>query len=448
MKNIKSFTISMLCLLPMLAIAQFKGIEFKPGVTWTQVKEKARAENKYIFLDCFTTWCGPCKQMDMEVYPDSLIGDFMNKNFIAMKVQLDTSKNDNENVKTLYADASEIKKTFNITGYPTLLFFSPKGELVERDLGVLNKQNFLSLAEKTLNPDEQIFLKQLDDYKMGNRDYAVMLDLGKRLINLGEDSLGHVIAEDYLNNYVYKLDEKYLYTKANLDLIGIYSLSVTDKGFQMLVSHPRKVDSVMKQRGYSRMNIDYKVISYLFQSGYFKRLNNSDKRPNWQKLYLQLKKQFGNAIASRNVLNAKMSWYSINNDWANLIKCYVEKIEKFGLLTDGLMAKMDLNNTVYYLIFMHSNDKVVLNKAIKWMEILLQRESNHSEFRDLEPEAIDTYAGLLYKTGRTRDAIEQERKAEALDKKRAKKNKSVPDPIYREVLVKMEKGVPTWTNVN
>jgi thiol:disulfide interchange protein len=44
-----------------------KGINFENNLSWEQVKEKAKAENKYIFVDCYATWCGPCKAMDKEV---------------------------------------------------------------------------------------------------------------------------------------------------------------------------------------------------------------------------------------------------------------------------------------------------------------------------------------------------------------------------------------------
>ena len=38
---------------PLIAIAQEKGIRFEKDLTWQQVKERAKASNKYIFVDCF-----------------------------------------------------------------------------------------------------------------------------------------------------------------------------------------------------------------------------------------------------------------------------------------------------------------------------------------------------------------------------------------------------------
>ncbi|MDR6781550.1 thioredoxin-related protein [Pedobacter africanus] len=87
-------------LLPFLGLAQDKGTHFEHGLSWQQVKEKAKKENKYLFVDCFTTWCGPCKYMTSTIFPQEKVGDFFNKNFVNVKVQFDKTKNDSEEVKS------------------------------------------------------------------------------------------------------------------------------------------------------------------------------------------------------------------------------------------------------------------------------------------------------------------------------------------------------------
>ena len=32
-------------------------------LTLAKALEKAKIENKYVFVDCYTSWCGPCKMM-------------------------------------------------------------------------------------------------------------------------------------------------------------------------------------------------------------------------------------------------------------------------------------------------------------------------------------------------------------------------------------------------
>src|SRR5690606_39985336 len=71
-----------LCCIPLLAVAQEKGIQFEHQTTWEKVKAKAKAENKHIFVDCFTTWCGPCKYMSSTIFPQEKVGYFFNAHFV------------------------------------------------------------------------------------------------------------------------------------------------------------------------------------------------------------------------------------------------------------------------------------------------------------------------------------------------------------------------------
>ncbi len=54
--------------LPFYTLAQ-QGMKFEHGITWKEIQAKAKAENKYIFMDAFTTWCGPCKYMAANIFP-------------------------------------------------------------------------------------------------------------------------------------------------------------------------------------------------------------------------------------------------------------------------------------------------------------------------------------------------------------------------------------------
>ena len=54
---------------PTIAQENNKGIVFAEGLSWETVLQKAKQENKYIFMDCYTTWCGPCKMLAKNVFP-------------------------------------------------------------------------------------------------------------------------------------------------------------------------------------------------------------------------------------------------------------------------------------------------------------------------------------------------------------------------------------------
>lgn len=47
------------------------GITFQ-NLSFSEALKKAGMENKLLFVDCFTTWCGPCRMLSKHVFTDSL----------------------------------------------------------------------------------------------------------------------------------------------------------------------------------------------------------------------------------------------------------------------------------------------------------------------------------------------------------------------------------------
>src|ERR1700689_3074336 len=110
---------SMICLIALFGllqrgISQTEMVNFESGMTWKQILKQARAESKYIFVDCYATWCGPCKEMDRKVYTDEKVGDFFNEHFVCLKVQMDRTVADSDAVKAWYADALLLQNRYEI----------------------------------------------------------------------------------------------------------------------------------------------------------------------------------------------------------------------------------------------------------------------------------------------------------------------------------------------
>src|ERR1700732_4317180 len=91
----------MLLFLPFMANAQ--GIKFEENMSWAQIQAKAKAEHKYIFMDCYATWCGPCKWMNAQIFPQKEVGDFFNSHFVNVAIQMDRTPKDINSVREWYA---------------------------------------------------------------------------------------------------------------------------------------------------------------------------------------------------------------------------------------------------------------------------------------------------------------------------------------------------------
>src|ERR1700754_3675363 len=94
-----------LLVIPFFAHSQKEGIYFSDKSSWKDILQRAKAEKKFIFVDCYTTWCGPCKRMEKVVYPNDSVGAAINSRFISVKLQMDTSKSDGIEVKQWYGIA-------------------------------------------------------------------------------------------------------------------------------------------------------------------------------------------------------------------------------------------------------------------------------------------------------------------------------------------------------
>jgi len=67
------------------------GIEFSKG-DWNEILAQAKNENKIVFVDAYTTWCGPCKMMSRDVFPNPRVGAFYNTNFVNAKIDMERQK--------------------------------------------------------------------------------------------------------------------------------------------------------------------------------------------------------------------------------------------------------------------------------------------------------------------------------------------------------------------
>jgi thioredoxin-related protein len=431
----KKIVMCLCWLLPLFAGAQEKKeIAFTKAKSWKQILAQAKVEKKNIFIDAYATWCGPCKKMDADVYTDSKIADYVNQSFIPVKIQFDQTKNDPPQIKDWYSDAKKIQEDFQITAFPTYLFISPSGQLIYRSMGYQDVDQFMTLL-KTANDPKQNYASQLKQFEQGKIKGQSLLKLALQAKEYKQDSIALKVAIAYKKTVIDRSSPQHVITPDLLKyLYKFYDLIlVDDRIADYMYHHPLAADSGFNSPGYTRDFTDYlvyrsKIDPVVKPSGKY-----ADQLPNWNNLEDSITKSYDRTTAKRLMLSAKLDWYGAKEDWQNVIKYNIEKIETNGLDTAGL-GKTAINNLVYYVFFKYSDDPIVLQKAASYMETIMKAKPNVEYW-------IDTYANVLYKLGRKEEAIAQEQKALAIaQNERNKKNIS----IYSETLDKIKNNQPTW----
>jgi thiol-disulfide isomerase/thioredoxin len=102
--------------------------------------EKAKKENKLVFVDVYAEWCGPCKMLDRDVFPDKDLGKKLNKSFISIKVDGDEEIN------------WGLKESFGISAYPTMLMIHPTSAENRKIEGYRQAEDLILEVGYALNP--------------------------------------------------------------------------------------------------------------------------------------------------------------------------------------------------------------------------------------------------------------------------------------------------------
>ncbi|MBS5625436.1 MAG: thioredoxin family protein [Porphyromonadaceae bacterium] len=130
----KKIVLSFVCVLVACYASHAQGVKFESG-TWKEILTKAKTENKTIFVDVYTKWCGPCKHVSETVFPQEKLGEYYNSRFINFKIDAESPA------------GKEFVKTYPVTGYPTFFFIDGNGKVIHKIVGAKDVDGFISEAK-------------------------------------------------------------------------------------------------------------------------------------------------------------------------------------------------------------------------------------------------------------------------------------------------------------
>ncbi|UKJ06932.1 thioredoxin family protein [Solitalea lacus] len=358
-RKIYAVYIAVLGLMAAPVIAKAQGIEFLHNLD--EALAKAKAENKMVFIDFYTSWCGPCKAMSNEVFPLATVGNYFNSQFINCKIQCDDK-----------GVGVELGKKYQVYAYPTLMFVDKNGVLVHSTAGSRSADDLIELAKTAVDPKRNL-ASLIKEYDSGNRKEEF---LAKYFSTLKKEYQGERASADFAN-YFNGLSAKDKTKKSTFELVKTVGVAPFSPIFEYLETN----------RNAYAQSVGATEIDKYIATTYLWHLKN---------LILEARPEF-----NAGMLKFKAKNYPYFDEYAmfyNVFETFDSKgsvdINEYMRKGTAFLDKYGKNNDQYTLALTSllgncTGKKDEGSAGIKWMEDLLERNRN--------PRYLNTYFYILWR---------------------------------------------------
>jgi thioredoxin-related protein len=346
------------------SMSMAQGIAFESG-SWADALSKAKKENKLIFLDAYTSWCGPCKMMGKNTFTDKGVGDLYNARFVNMKVDMENG------------EGIQIAERYGVQAYPTLLFVDAEGSVAHRALGYHDPAQFITLGQQAADPARNML--GLDQrYQKGDRDPQFIMQYLEAK-SAAFDPQVEKVALEFLDA------QRDLQTADSRKVIMEYINDPKSKYFDYFLEYQEFFVAE-----YGQVRVDGKKQMAL------SALLETDTPPTPEEMAPMLQKLFPADAKQYQSLYA-MSYYQGQGDINGFAKAAIDYYDHYNDATAS-----DLNE-IAWTFYEQVENKEQLQHALKWAERSVALEEQYFN--------LDTLAALHYKTGNKKKARQYAKKA-------------------------------------
>ncbi|MET3501810.1 thiol:disulfide interchange protein [Mucilaginibacter rubeus] len=107
--------------------------------SWTEALKQAARQNKYIFVDAYATWCGPCKMLKATTFKNNKVADFYNDNFVNVAIDMEKGQ------------GPALAAEWGLQAYPTMIIFTSKGKPVSGTVGYIRANDLIKFGRQALD---------------------------------------------------------------------------------------------------------------------------------------------------------------------------------------------------------------------------------------------------------------------------------------------------------
>jgi thiol-disulfide isomerase/thioredoxin len=356
----KKITAFMMLLSGIVVFGQ--GIKFE-NESFKILLDKAKKENKLIFMDAFASWCGPCKKMDKEVFTQEEVGSTYNAAFINTKFDMEKG------------EGLTIAQKYGVKAFPTYLFIDGNGEVVYRGTGYYEAPEFIKIAKDALDPAKKLSVLR-EKFKAGAKDPAFL----KTVITayaFSEPELSEKAAVRY-----FEVKKNQPLEKEDLQILFTLVKSSNSPLYKEIVSRKAELTKLMPEAQYNQILKSFQM-STVMQNAYNKETKILDDK----KFMSEASKLMPKSEAAEALLQVKMKMALRAKKTTEYEKLALEYYK------DGSDPKFtsDELNSVAWNFFENVTEKSSLLKAITWAEISVKKDEGYAN--------LDTLANLYYKFG-------------------------------------------------
>lgn len=378
--------------------AQNRSIKFE-HTSWKDLRAKALKENKLIFIDAYTTWCGPCKYMAKYIFTNDTAADFYNANFINAKIDMEKE------------EGIELAKQYNVACYPTLLFIDGNGNLAHRVAGSMTASQLVELGE-TAKDNTKNFAWYVKNYEAQKNNVSFLSTYIDAIAGTCHDP------SKELAQYFSLQSESDLWSETNWNMIRNYATDLDSREFRFITANQEKLIAL---HGESEVNEKITVAAGTAMHRVIRA------NPFSQSAYDRTREQ----IAGLNVSTKKMILFEAGLQLAKKNKDW-KTFSELALADVDVLYANNANelNSVAWEFYENVTDKAALLKAEEWAKKSVELETAYAN--------LDTYAALLYKNGKKSEALSTANKAIEFAKK---ENYSTDDYKATSDLIKKIKAM-------
>lgn len=221
----------------LLALPGMAQTNFRP-ITYDEAIAAAKAEGKLVFMDFYTDWCGPCKRMMNDVFPQPSVGDYMNGKFVCIKLNAEK-------------EGKELAVLYGVKAYPTFVGIDTSKKVLFTKVGGATADAFVADIDRLLDPDRTPERMEAR-YEKGERTPALISSYASYLTNIayeeGGDRSNADKADKMVRDYFAGLTDAERLSPDNLFLYTTYAHSVNDSIARFWVAHRDDFDVSVQPR--------------------------------------------------------------------------------------------------------------------------------------------------------------------------------------------------------